>query len=101
LTTERVNLATLVEPYVGKYYSNDYVRRNILRQTDAEILEQDALIEAEIESGQIPDPNAMPVDPMTGQPMPPEPGGEPNAINGGMGAVPTTPEAAPPKGGEI
>ena len=23
LTTERINLATLAEPYVGKYYSND------------------------------------------------------------------------------
>jgi hypothetical protein len=101
LTTERINLATLVEPYVGKYYSNDYVRRNILRQTDAEILEQDALIEAEIESGQIPDPNAMPVDPATGQPVPPEPGASPNAIDGGMGAVPTTPEITPPKGGEL
>ena len=101
LTTERINLATLVEPYVGKYYSNDYVRRNILRQTDADILEQDALIEAEIESGQIPDPSTMPVDPATGQPVPPEPGAPPNAIDGGMGAVPTTPEITPPKGGEF
>ncbi len=31
LTTERLNLATLAEPYVGKYYSNDYIRRKILR----------------------------------------------------------------------
>ena len=59
------------------------------------------VIEKEIKDGVIPDPNAMPVDPMTGQPMPPESGEAPNAINGGMGAVPTTPEAAPPKGGEI
>ena len=28
LLTERINLAELLaEPYVGKYYSNDYVRR--------------------------------------------------------------------------
>ena len=33
---KRLNLATMVEPYVGKYYSNDYVRRNVLRQTDGE-----------------------------------------------------------------
>ena len=65
LLRERLNLAQLAEPYVGKYYSNDYVRRNILRQTDEEIIEQDELIEKEIESGVIPDPNAM-VDPMTG-----------------------------------
>ena len=69
LTTERLNLAALAEPYVGKYYSQDYVRRNILRQTDEEIIEQDMLIEREIENGIIPDPNAM-VDPMTGGPAP-------------------------------
>ena len=56
LMTERINLATQAEPYVGKYYSNDYVRRNILRQTDEEIIEQDKLIKKEIESGAIPDP---------------------------------------------
>ena len=106
LTTERVNLAQLVEPYVGKYYSNDYVRRNILRQTDEEIQEQDKLIEKEIKDGVIPDPNAMPVDPMTGQPAPPEmggiaPNGSGNTINGDGGNVPVTPEIKPPKGGEI
>ena len=59
LTTERLNLAQLAEPYVGKYYSQDYLRRNILRQTDEEIVEQDMLIEKEIENGVIPDPNAL------------------------------------------
>jgi hypothetical protein len=59
LTTERLNLAQLAEPYVGKYYSQDYLRRNILRQTDEEIIEQDMLIEKEIENGVIPDPNAL------------------------------------------
>ena len=45
LLTERLNLQLqLVEPYVGKYYSNDYVRRHVLRQTDEEILEQDELM---------------------------------------------------------
>ena len=77
LTTERLNLAVLAEPYVGKYYSADYVRRQILRQTDEEIIEQDALIEKEIENGVIPDPNAM-VDPMTGQPMGDPMGGNPS-----------------------
>ena len=72
LTTERLNLAQLAEPYVGKYYSADYVRRQILRQTDEEIIEQDALIEKEIENGVIPDPNAM-MDPLTGAPEAPNP----------------------------
>ena len=68
LLTERLNLAATAEPYIGKYYSKDYVRRKILRQTDTEILEQDQIIDAEIKAGIIPDPNA-PVDPATGQPV--------------------------------
>ena len=68
LLTERLNLAATAEPYIGKYYSKDYVRRKILRQTDTEILEQDQIIDAEIKAGIIPDPNA-PIDPATGQPV--------------------------------
>jgi hypothetical protein len=69
LLTERLNLVTTAEPYVGKYFSQDYVRRNILRQTDQEIIEQDKLIKNEIKKGVIPDPNA-PIDPQTGAPIP-------------------------------
>ena len=88
LLTERMNLLQTVEPYIGKYYSQDYVRRNILQQTDSEILEQDKLIEREIENGVIPDPNAM-ADPMAmeggaSEPTPTEPT---NAIQ-----APTTPK---------
>jgi len=92
LTTERINLAMLVDPYVGKYYSADYVRRQILRQTDDDIIEQDALIEKEIENGVIPDPNAM-VDPATGMPM------DPNAMGDPMGGNPSLPPP-PPGGGD-
>jgi hypothetical protein len=103
LTTERINLATLAEPYVGKFYSNDYVRRKILRQTDQEIIEQDALIEKEIKDGIIPDPSQMAIDPMTGQPIPPQPG---DTSGGLMGATPQAPEVEEkkfetPTGGEI
>jgi hypothetical protein len=68
LMTERLNMVATAEPYVGKYFSQDYVRRKILRQTDEEIIEQDGLIEKEIKNGVIPDPNA-PIDPETGEPM--------------------------------
>ena len=68
LLNERLGNVANAEPYIGKYYSQDYVRRKILRQTDEEILEQDALIEKEIKAGIIPDP-AEPVDPETGQPI--------------------------------
>ena len=53
---------------LNNYYSQDYVRRKIIRQTDQEIIEQDMLIKKEIENGTIPDPNA-PIDPATGMPM--------------------------------
>tara|TARA_Y100000287_G_scaffold159524_1_gene137950 strand:- start:294 stop:758 length:465 start_codon:yes stop_codon:yes gene_type:complete len=93
LTTERLNLAALAEPYVGKYYSQDYVRRHILRQSDEEILEQDEKIENEIENGVIPDPNAM-VDPAAGIAPPagaaaPVPG---DTTGGELGATPQAPE---------
>jgi hypothetical protein len=68
LLNERLNSLQAAEPYIGKYYSQDYVRRKILRQTDVEILEQDQLIDKEIKAGIIPDPNA-PVDPQTGLPI--------------------------------
>ena len=65
------NLAT-IEPYVGKYYSTEYVRKKILRQTDSEIIEIDMQIEDEITKGILPDPSQ--VDPITGEPLPPQGG---------------------------
>ena len=68
LMNERLGTLASIEPYIGKYYSVDYVRRKILRQTDTEIREIDEQIEKEIADGIIPDPNA--VDPITGEPLP-------------------------------
>ena len=68
LLNERLAMVQTAEPYVGKYFSQDYLRRKILRQTDQEILEEDALIKKEIKKGIIPDPS-IPVDPNTGMPM--------------------------------
>ena len=67
LLNERLTLAQTAEPYIGKYYSQDYVRRKILRQTDIEIIEQDKLIAKEIKDGVISDPAT--IDPATGQPL--------------------------------
>ena len=102
LLNERLSLAATAEPYVGKYYSQDYVRRKILRQTDIEILEQDKLIEAEIEAGIIPDPATIGPD---GQPLDPGAG----AAGMDLGAPVMEPEIDAsavepielPKGGEI
>jgi hypothetical protein len=87
LLTERLNMVSVAEPYVGKYFSQDYLRRSVLRQTDEEILEQDALIEKEIKDGIIPDPS-IPIDPETGQPLLDPTGSN---IEGEMGKVPTEP----------
>ena len=73
LMNERLNLMVAVEPYIGRYYSQDYIRRKILRQTDQEIVDEDNLIKKEIEEGLYPDPklmqnvdeNGMPIDPLT------------------------------------
>ncbi len=93
LMTERLTLLSTIEPYIGKYYSQDYVRRKILRQTDSEIVEIDKRIEKEIKDGIIPDPSA--VDPITGEPLPPEEG-SPDAMSMGgmedMGEVPQEPD---------
>jgi len=70
LLNERLSLAATAEPYVGRYFSQDYLRRKVLRQTDQEIIEQDMLIKKEIEEGIIPDPSQMQIDPATGQPIP-------------------------------
>jgi hypothetical protein len=59
-----------MEPYIGKYFSVEYVRKKVLRQTDAEIIEIDEQIEDEIKDGIIPDPSM--IDPITGEPLPPE-----------------------------
>ena len=81
LLNERLNMVQIAEPYVGKYFSQDYLRRKILRQTDEEILEQDKIMKKEIKDGIIPDPNA-PIDPMTGMPL--EPGQQPAGMNLGQ-----------------
>ena len=48
---ERITLANDVSPYIGKYYSVEYVRKNILQQTDEDILEIDSQIADEIKQG--------------------------------------------------
>jgi hypothetical protein len=84
LMNERLGILATIEPYIGKYYSNEYVRRKVLRQTDAEMIEIDEQIEDEIQKGIIADPNSM--DPITGEPLPQD-GGQ-NAL----GDVPMEPE---------
>jgi len=103
LLTNRLTLVTTMEPYIGKYFSTEYVRKKILRQTDSEIIEIDEQIDDEIQKGILPDPNP-PVDEM-GNPipeggLPPEDTGEPAL--GEVPEEPVAPEPPPePKGGKI
>ena len=84
MLNERLGVLSSIEPYIGKYYSQRWVRSKVLRQTDGEMIEMDEQIEQEIKDGIIPDPSAM--DPITGEPLPQE--GE----QGMMGDVPMEPE---------
>jgi len=53
---ERLMLANEVTPYVGKYFSVEYLRKNVLRQTDEEIEDINRQIAQEVTTGIITDP---------------------------------------------
>lgn len=107
LLQNRLGMVQMAEPYVGKYFSQDYVRRKILRQTDMEIVEEDKMIEKEIKDGVIPDPS-IPLDPATGQPMDMtaqmnlgQPVMEPDLNTDNAAAEVNTKAVEMPKGGDI
>ena len=68
LFAERLTNVATAEPYVGRYFSQDYLRRKVLRQTDEEIIEQNEIMAREIADGTVPDPS-IPTDPETGIPL--------------------------------
>jgi hypothetical protein len=47
LIRERVLTATQLDPFIGKYYSSKWVKKNVLRMTDEEIEEMEKEIEEE------------------------------------------------------
>ena len=104
LLNERLNTVATAEPYVGRYFSQDYVRRRILRQTDEEIIEQDKIIKKEIKDGTIPDPAT--IDPETGLPLDAVPATA-SSMDGGVPVMEPDLESETmkpvemPKGGEI
>ena len=70
LLNEQLGVVASMEPYMGKYFSNHYVRTKVLKQTEDDIKEIDKEIKKEIKDGSLMDPNAM-VDPNTGAPIDP------------------------------
>ena len=59
LMNDKLGVVAAMDPYLGRDFSADYVRRTILGQTDTQIKEIDAQIKKEIKDGTIPDPAAM------------------------------------------
>ena len=58
IRNERMNQVAAMDPFVGKYFSVEYMRRQVLKQTDKEIQEIDKQIDSEMEAGIIADPMA-------------------------------------------
>ena len=70
LITARIQTLQLVDPYVGRYYSAEWVRKNILQQTDEDIEELDAQMANEAAAAQPTDANGNPVQlDANGQPV--------------------------------
>ena len=59
LMRERLALANEMRDYIGKFFSVEYVRKNILKQNDREIENMDKQIKKEIKDGIIQDPMAQ------------------------------------------
>ena len=76
IRNERMNMVNVMDPYVGKYFSVEYIRTQILKQTSQEQKEIDKQIESEMESGVIADPAAEMDPAMDPNAAPPDQGGE-------------------------
>ncbi len=50
LMRERLNLLTMIDPYVGRYYSQQYIKKNVLRMRDDEIKQMDKELQNERET---------------------------------------------------
>lgn len=59
---ERFDMLASLDEYVGKYISNEWIRKNVLRQTDDEIEEIQKQIDQESQAGEN-EPNLEPDDP--------------------------------------
>ena len=59
IRNERMNQVATMDPFVGKYFSVDYIRRQVLKHTDVEIKEIDKQIEEETEAGIIQSPEEL------------------------------------------
>jgi hypothetical protein len=49
ILAERIKMLSFVDPYIGKYFSSAYVRKNVLRQTEEEMKDMDKEMEVDRE----------------------------------------------------
>jgi hypothetical protein len=54
--TQRIAVVTQMDPFAGKYFSVEYIRRHVLNQTDKDYKEIDKQMKGEIASGLAIDP---------------------------------------------
>ena len=59
MMTQRIGIVTQMDPFVGKYFSVEHVRKHVLMQTEKEYKEIDKQIKKEIASGLVMDPAEM------------------------------------------
>lgn len=71
MINERLNLVNQMQPHIGVYYSNDYIKRQVLQQTEQEIIDIAAQIKKEKASGELMDVPVMPTEPDPTAPKPP------------------------------
>ena len=72
LLQNRLQLLGLVDPYVGRYYSQEWVKKNVLQLTDDDIKEMQKQIDSEPEPQSM-DANGQPMDQSQEQPQEEEP----------------------------
>ena len=56
MMTEKLNVIAAMDPYVGKYFSTNHIRSEILGQTEKQMEEMDVEMKDDIDSGRVIDP---------------------------------------------
>ena len=59
MMNEKLQILAQMDPFVGKYFSTDYIRKEILGQTEKQMEEMDAEMSNDIKSGRVIDPLDM------------------------------------------
>jgi hypothetical protein len=68
LLNDQLGVVAAMEPYLGRYFSAEYIRNKVLKQSDTEMKEIDEQIKKEIKDGILPDPTQA-TDPNTEMPI--------------------------------